>query len=409
MLTYWILLLGLTGSGILLCRDKRGNLIYCVIAGIVLFITAAVRRSVGYDYNLYAGWYLDAGWLMDDEVMAMKQEKGFMMPVKMLADMTDNYQIMFAAIAFIITAGLMIFLYKNSERPWAGVFCFLTFGVFFNSMNFMRQMIASVILLMTLRYIREKKFFSFLIMVIFASTFHVSSLIFIPFYFILRIRMNRVTLTMFSAVSVVLFIFSYDILEFTTAYVYKGYAGESREALNGTPPVYTIFFGLFFLAAFVVRKELSEKDPFNNVLLNCLFFVVFFEFMGNHHGILSRFSVLFIIPAFTLLIPRAIELLAEKVGRWAEKRGRKPMLPKAAVISAAVLMCCGMYTYMISVGYNGVTPYQTVFSDPLPTEQPDDEDDDEWFEEEFSDEEWDAVWEDDLEDWDDEEALSYAE
>ncbi len=363
MLIYWLLLLGSLVIGIPLCRVKYGREIFCGISGVTLFLTAAFRYDVGHDYNLYGSWYMNAQSMSIEEMMFQRPEKGYLIPMKLLSDVFADYQTMFYVVAFILTVGIMLYIYFYSERPYLSVFFFLTFGVFFNSMNFMRQMIAAVIMLYALQYIKKKQFFRFLVLAVFASAFHISAIVLIPFYFIFMIPMNWITLGVYGGVSVLSFAFITPIITFVTKYFYKGYSNlQGAEVANGMNPIYCFFFGLFFLIAFLVRKELIQKDSFNNILLNCAFFNFFFELMGVRHGILSRLSILFIIPAVVILFPRAVVIAAEKAGDLFRGRKNAQTAAKAVTVTLVMGLCVGLYGYMINHDYNGVSPYQTIFS-----------------------------------------------
>lgn len=361
---YFVLLACVVAAGIPLCKIKYGKGVYCGLTGTVLFIMSAIRSSVGYDYNLYASWFVDAISSTTDEIMLKKVEKGYLIPIKLISDVTNDYQVLFIITAFIIIAAITLYIYFNSEKPWLSFFCFLTFGLFFNSMDFMRQMIAAVIILLAFRYLKANRFLPYLVLVLFASSFHISSLIMIPFYFILKIKLNRIVLAVYSAAAVLMYIFSWDIVSFVTEYVYKGYGNKAGpEVVVGTDPIYTVYFGIFFVAAFAVRKTLEKTDEFNNVLLNCMFFTVFFEFMGTKHAILSRFVILFFIPAITILIPRVMVIIADKAASRFIQKGKKYTAAKAAVVISTAIICCGMYGYMIHNNYNGVMPYKTIYSE----------------------------------------------
>ena len=132
---------------------------------------------------------------------------------------------------------------------------------------------------------------------------------------------------------------------------------------DGVVPTYMIFFGVFFAAAFAVRKRLADSDKFNNVFLNCCFFTFFFELLGVKHSILSRLGVYFIIPAAIVLMPRVItafvELFREKIKGDVKKR----TLVCAAAVTVFAAINITMYTLMIVGNYNGVVPYHTVYDD----------------------------------------------
>lgn len=364
MIVYWLLLIASLSVGVPLCRLKYGRGIYCVLMWGALFITAAIRAHVGYDYNLYGGWFVDLISQSVEDVMYLKNEKGFMIPLKLISDVNTDYQVMFVAIALVLTTGIMLYIYIYSEKPYLSVFFFLSFGLFFNSMNFMRQMIAAVIIMFALQYIKKNQFMRFLALVLFAAAFHISALMMIPFYFVLRIKMNLLTLSIYSAITVFVFIFSWQIIDFVTDYVYSDYDPSGNiEIINGTKPEYAIFFTVFFILAFLLRNELMKVDPFNNVLLNCMFFTVFFEIIGVRHAVISRFSVLFFIPAFVILIPRAVSLLIKKCGKAFNGKRKRCSILKSVAVILVFGSSAFMYGYMIQNNYNGVMPYRTIYSE----------------------------------------------
>ena len=364
MLVYYLLLIGSLAIGIPLCRLKHGKKIYCGLAGVALFLVAALRKGVGYDYYLYALWFFDAMDKPEFLLAGYKQEKGFLIPMKFLADSTDNYQIMFIVIAAVITAAVMIYIYFYTEKAYLSVFCFLAFGVFFNSMCFMRQMIAAAILLFAIGYIKKKQFFRFLVLVLFASAFHISALVMLVFYFLLQVKMNWISLGVYSGAMILYFFFSEAAIEFITQYVYTGYQlGEDAEITNGVIPIYAVFFGILFLLAFAVRKRLCEKDKFNNVFINIMFFNFFFEVIGAKHAVLSRFAILFVMPAIVVLVPKVIEEYAELCGEKFGKNRRKLIVSQAVVLTVFAAFSTFVYSCMMVNNYNGVVPYQTVFTE----------------------------------------------
>jgi len=334
--------------------------------GIALFTTAAIRAHVGYDYNLYGCWFVDIISQSVEEIMYIKNEKGFMIPMKLLSDVNTDYHFMFVCIAFVLTIAIMLYIYFYSEKPYLSVFFFLSFGLFFNSMNFMRQMVAACVIMFALQYIKKNQFMRYLALVLFAATFHISALLMIPFYFILRIKMDWLTLGIYSAITVFVLMFSWQIMDFVTDYVYKGYdPSRNVEMMNGTMPEYAIFFAVFFVLAFLLRSDLIKDNPFNNVLLNCLFFTVFFEIIGVKHAIISRFAVLFFIPAFVLLVPKVVCLLIKKCGNLFNGEKTRCNILKTVAIILVFGSSAFMYGYMIQNNYNGVMPYRTIFSEEV--------------------------------------------
>lgn len=363
MSIYIIILIAAIVIGIPLCKTKIGQFIYVITSSFALFIITAIRKSVGYDYNLYAGWYYNYNFRTIDDLSFEKVEKGFSIPFKLLTDYTLDYQVMFAVIGFIIMSLISIYILKYSSDKTVSIASFMMFGLFFNSMNFMRQMIAAVIVLYALKFLEKKQFLPCLITILFASCFHISSLIMIPFMLIFMIKMNMATLSIYSAIGIVLFVFSFYILDIATDYVYRFYdPSQNPEVIQGLSPVYTAGFTALFIIAFVMRKKLEERNPFNMILINSLYFGCFFEFMGIKHGIISRFALLFLLAPILILTAEIAEVIRIEIRKKFEDNPKGRFA--ASALTAAFLISIGFtfYLYLLQNNYNGVLPYQTIYS-----------------------------------------------
>jgi hypothetical protein len=366
MLLYIIIPLASLIIGIPLCygNKKIGKAVYLIITGSGLFFIAAFRYAVGYDYYLYANWFNSLRIMNENDMMLWAREKGFAFPAKILADAGFEYQVMFIIIAFVITFGIIWLIYRHSCAPWVSITAFLVSGLYFNSMNFMRQFIAAVLIAFALRYIEEKKFFRFSALVFLASAFHVSALLLLPFYFILKIKLNVPSLTIMLIGSMAVYIFITPLMTFITSYFYTLYDPLSNvEAASGLPPIYTIAFALFFILAFLLRKMLIKRNHHANTLLVSMYFAVFFSFLGTTHGILSRLALLFIVAPILILSADMYAVIRDLIF-LTFKDSKKNLNTCAAFISFIFLLINGFYySYLISesVNYNGVVPYQTVF------------------------------------------------
>lgn len=354
--------------GIPLCRNKTGKIIYCVAAGIILFVFAAIRKYTGYDYNLYAQVYIDFLSMDLDQIGVYRFEKGIAMPMKLLGNvMYVDYQWMFVGYALIFAAALMVILYKTSDKPYLGVFFYMTFGMYYISLDFMRQMVASFIVVLGMRYIKTNQFFRYLLVVLFASCFHYSALVMIPFFFLLRIKMNAVTFGVYTGTGILMFIFSWPLIQFLTkTFLPKYYhSGDvPRGEMDGNYLyIYTVFYGIFIILAFLFRKRLQAKDPDNRIWIGCMFFGFFFDAISLKHNIVGRLAIPFLIAASAILMPRVVECMFE----WYKEKfkgNKKRSIAFSAVSLACIgVICVGMYGYMAATNYNGVNPYQTVFDD----------------------------------------------
>jgi hypothetical protein len=368
LLIYIILPAAAIIFGIFFCREKlgkAGKVIYCSLAGAGLFAVAAMRFEVGYDYILYANWFNRLRLMSESEITLWSREKGFTLPVKILSDVFSDFQVMFVLIAFVITLGVMLLIYRRSAVPWVSVTVFLTFGLFFNSLNFMRQFIAAVFIAFALFYVAKNRFFRFAGFVLLASAFHFSALLLLPFFFILKIKLNYVSLAVMLAGSAVVYIFVTPLINLATEYVYTDYdTVYGVEAAYGLSPVYTIAFAAFFFTAFLLRKMISHRNPHANTLLMAMYFAVFFSLLGTVHGILSRLALLFILAPVLILGAEIYIVLRDLINMTFKDAKKGAKICAASVVSLIFLGMNGFYYYFLLTdseeGYNGVVPYRTI-------------------------------------------------
>ncbi len=415
MLIYFFLLAGVAAAGIPLCSEKcgkTGRIIFCTAAAITFILVSALRFQVGYDYNLYGGTYFNMKYMTLEEIGAKRMEKGFLLPLYVLNLAFEEYHIVFVYTSIIIYSAVFYLIYKNSSNPWISTTAFLCLGVFFNSLCFLRQFIAALIVAYAIRYLNRIKPWRFFVLVVAAASFHWSALIMLGMWILLKIKPGKVYLAIVAAGTILFCLVSRTIMYWIidNFYMYKDYDPSANvEASQGLPIRYTIMFGVIFVICFLFRNRLIEKNKRNSIYINCLMYTVVFEAMGTRHGILSRFALLVYLPAVLYLIPDAVIVIKEYISeKLAAKENRKCVVN---VLSAGVtsLLAIGCYTMLMLSNYNGVVPYVSqinrstdIFVEKILDENADDNwEDVDWDDEGYYDEEWETEeWLDD--DWSDE-------
>lgn len=363
MLIYWILIISAAIIGIPICginkvQSKNRICIFCIIFVLVFTMVAAIRLSVGYDYNSYATIFYNMNFQSLEEVGNSRYEIGMLFPVKIIEIFTYDYVPSFIFLAIAMYPPLLNYIRKYSDNPWVSVLAFLAFGVFFNSLCFMRQIFAAIICAYAYKYAEKGNFFRFFVFVLLGACFHRSAFLVIPCYIFAYISMNGFVLILTALTSISAYALSNEFIGMVTKYFYKNYdVTANREVVNGLNPLYTIMFGIVFILAFILKKRIKGSEKEKNILLWCSYACVFFEFIGMKHAIISRLAILFIIPNILLLVPKIwcaiMELIKEKLPSKSVKAG---------VVTAALIMTVSMgilYGNLIDRNYNGVVPYQT--------------------------------------------------
>lgn len=244
-------------------KPSRGIRIF---AYILLAFFSGFRYHVGVDYESYVStFHGDSGFTVN--------EPAFRLWVDVLNDLGFSFQMMFLGMS-AVTA---IFVYKALSRLEKGFwistivyFCVSTF--YLASFNGCRQYVAIAIVLWALKYVYEKKIYSYMVSIIVtALCFHTSVLIFIPLYFFL----NRVYSRIDVLIQLVCVISLAKFLNFIILYTpYIKYLVIERE-LPINVSVYLFAAVSFYFALFSKRYRILQKDSvLVNMNLLCLYSLI---------------------------------------------------------------------------------------------------------------------------------------
>lgn len=370
MAIYFFLIAGVIIVGVPLCSrkcGKAGRIIYCLAAAVVFIFISAMRFQVGHDYTQYAVKYFDMQMMFPEDIMAERMEKGFLMPLYALNSGYDDYTTVFIYTSIVIYSAVFYLIYKRSSSPWISTAVYLCLGLYFNSLCFLRQVMAAMLIVYGMKFIYKKMPLQFMVIAFAASAFHWSALLMIPLFFLLSIKPGYIYLGVVTVLSLVAYVFSRPIMSWAVGklFMYKGYDPMAAgEAANGISPRYTIMFFIIFAVCFAFRKRLIEKNHANAVYINCLMYTVVFELMGTHHAVLSRFAILTNITAI-FIVPDLVTVIREYV----QEKFRSRSANFIKTIHMCALGCLSIYfvasyTILMMVNYNGAVPYVSQINRP---------------------------------------------
>lgn len=151
-----------------------------------LFVAAA-RYRVGTDYSVYLDMQIPQ--LLKGIDYKLEYEYLYQYLIKIGVSLGNTQWV------FILThVVLLFFLWESLKNLSAdrgmSIFIFM-FGAFYNmSLNTMRQFIAMAIFMYAIKYIINRKIFIYFALIIVAFMFHKSAIVFIPLYWLSRIKIN---------------------------------------------------------------------------------------------------------------------------------------------------------------------------------------------------------------------------
>ncbi len=366
MPVYLVMLAAVIAAGIPLCSKKAGKagrIIFCIAAALMFTFVSAVRFKVGYDYNLYGGLYFNMKYLEWVDIPSLDQEKGFLIPFYILNLANEEYYHAFIFTSILFYPVIFYFIYRYSKHPWLSTTAFLCFGIFFNSLCFLRQFLAAMIILYAMKFIEGKNPLRFFVLTIIASAFHWSALIWLVLYFLVKIKPGWIYLGIIAAGTTIFCFISRKLMYWLVDNfeMYSLYNPDTNlEASQGLSPWFSVMFAVIFVIAFLFRKRLADKNPANMIYLNCLMYTVVFEVMGTRHAILSRFALLVYLTPVLYMIPDIFDSVREYIDEKISGRDKlKPVRTITAVFAAMFSAAC--YILLIQNNYNGVNPYVSQF------------------------------------------------
>lgn len=172
-------------------RIKVKNKIWILILVLPLFIIAAFRApSVGNDTLNYLKSYTVVSQESFFSATQSRMEIGYVIYMRVIALFGFSYlgfQIITSAFTLF---SISRFIYKYSNSAAFSFFVFMTIRMFFGMMNISRQYLAVAILLFSVEFIRDRKFIKFALLVLVASGFHFTAIIFLIAYPLVNLKLN---------------------------------------------------------------------------------------------------------------------------------------------------------------------------------------------------------------------------
>lgn len=321
--------------------------------GLAVFAISAMRYFTGSDYGSYAELFRSFYFLSEEELFGLAHEKGFLMPLYAISPAVSDLRTFFAVISAVCAVGVTMLIKRYSGSVTVAAAAFILGGAWFYSMNFLRQFIAGMLVMAALRYAESREFLRFVTVILAAAAFHWSAIILIPIYFLLKIRWNT-TVMLFGGLAVLGGLIASEFaVNMGIELLYTKYKEQYTPDLAGLPVYYALGFSALFVLAYLLRERLYKRSEMNVIFVNCLFLTAFFEILGIRFAMLSRFAVLFVLPALLGAVPELFICVSDILF---EKKGKRGCLIAAAVFAAFGV---AYYGCLLAMDGNGVVPYRT--------------------------------------------------
>lgn len=321
---------------------KKYKSIPIVFLCATLSFFSGFRYKVGQDYENYVFWFRELSVSSYD----ISVEPGHYLIVKFCNLIHADFQLMFLIYSTLTIIFIALFIEKNSFYPEISWIIFICIGPFFiSTFNGVRQWLSVAIFAYSLTWARKDNFTKYLLLNLFAATFHYSSLLCIPVYLILRIK-NMTLLKTFIMFLIILSLSAIGVVgQVLTGFGAGGLStSENMVTMDITYYVFValaiVCYFFFFLCKDKQHKEGYEYIFKNMNILSGLMVLCALIISNISNVVFIRLNTYFFV-GYIILIPYMISYFSKS----------------RFVISPIVIAFSLTYYLLIVTSNNTITPY----------------------------------------------------
>ncbi|WP_322387298.1 EpsG family protein [Clostridium perfringens] len=260
-----------------------------------LSLLSGLRYGVGTDYFGYRKIFLK----INENNIESNRDWGYYLLNKLVINFSKNPQAIFLVTSFIINFFIIYTIYKYSKLFEVSIFLYISTYMYFSSFNGIRQWIAASILFFGTKYLLERKFLKYFIIVFIASTFHQTALIMLPVYFLVNHKFKSLKTIILILIGGVIFILYkpftdllMQLLEGTK--FFNDYNETIGVSGNGANFLRVVVASIPVILSYIMYNSVNKSTDnkidilINLSLINCLFML-----LGTRHWIFARFLMYF--------------------------------------------------------------------------------------------------------------------
>lgn len=297
---------------------KYREKVYLLLAFGILFFFHAFRDPYSLvDIPEYANAYKESfrytwGNVLSDHFVSLKCEIGFRFIIKGISSIFSSYQML-----FVLTSIFLIFSFYQATKRYS-VYFFISVLVFTvnsyaESLFMLRSFLAIGVLLFSFPYIIERKIVPVMLLNILAMNIHISSVIFLPVYFIYGIKNSKLIWILLIIVGGILMFNFYDIVSYIVERYLPGYTYyfvylDNYEGASWKMPA--LLGSLLLMRVVVLKKNFFDMGITRLLsIISVLAFLVYTAGMG--FGLTSRMAMFFTNMTF-LILPDTVSQMKNK-------------------------------------------------------------------------------------------------
>lgn len=250
-----------------------------------------------------------------DFILSQK-DVGFGFLQMILKFYTNNAQILIFTTAAITNVFIILVLFRYSRLFELSIYYYITSGLFLVSMNGLRQFLAAAIVFGATKFLIERSWHKYILVIIFASTLHISALVLIPIYFFVKYRAwSKATLVLLSFAFLIALGFEwFSSFLFSTI---KGtqYGDYQNFAEGGANFLRVAVSSVPILVAYIGREKLRRIFPESDYIVNLSLIGLAIMVIATQNWIFARLAIYFQLYQI-ILVGWIVKLFNERQQRF---------------------------------------------------------------------------------------------
>ena len=269
----------------------KPNKIFVFLVMATLVIVSGLRVNIGDTYVYIASYEKnDLTW----ELVSSGEDIGFGILQMILQSFSKDPQFMIFTMALITNVLIVLVFYNYSRIFELSTYIYITGGTYLVSMNGIRQVLAASICFIAIKYLLNRNFFKYALLIALASTIHFSALIMLPVYFLVYFKAwSKYTFLMIGASAAIVFSFETFTSILFSALEDTQYSEYSAFDEGGANIIRVVVSAAPLFLAYIGKDKLRKAFPKIDYIVNMSILGFLFMIISTQSWIFARVSIYF--------------------------------------------------------------------------------------------------------------------
>ena len=348
MSIYLIIVAAVLILGVVMPQEGRRRIWYiALMTAVHAFVCAFRYQHLTGDLMKYHATFdmlSEVSWF-SGEVYNKGRNFGFYFLQKLVADLTgDDFQMLLIFIAVVTHLILGYMIYRYSTAPWLSFLVWNCMALYVFGFSAIKQALAMSVVMLSFIGIVKRRLGVYLVWMAIAGMIHAPSLIFLPAYWMVKMKVNGKTLLLYVALGVLLYVFKEQFVQFISSFYY-----DEDEVFVFSGEIGNRFIMLLGFTMFGVMFRGFAKREYEK-LFHLMMVATILQMLAGFDNIFTRMSDYYF--QFSVLYIPMTFAEEKKTGR---RLAMKPWLPfnersmKMFTALIVVFMIWFYYTYTINI------------------------------------------------------------